>query len=226
MHSWTNRTLSALLVFGLIVLPASAAPLATPLGVVIAASQARVGASMAMNGSTIFQGDRLITAETGQLQVRFGNTQARFMPGSLAEVNQTPSGVTATLLSGSVNMASAAGDTFSLSANRAIVRPASSQAVLAQVTRVSPNELLLTSTRGALDVTFDGEVTTIPAGSSYRMLLDPSAADPQGQVGARPAGSFVSKKALFILIGVAGAAAGIALGVSSSSSTPVSPAAP
>jgi hypothetical protein len=194
------------------------------LGVVVAAHEATVGDSKAVSGSTVFQGDRLATAETGQLQVRFGGTQARLLPGSLAMVNQAAGGVNAALLSGSVGLASAAGDTFSLSANGAVVRPAAAQDVVAQVTRVSPSELLLSSSKGALEVTFDGEVTTIAAGSSYRMLLDPAAAEPQGPAGTPPAGRR-KRRAIFILVGAAAAATGIAIAAVQSSS-PVSPSAP
>jgi hypothetical protein len=227
MRCLCSRILTAFLIFGLITLPANAAPVATPLGVVVVASQARVGDSKAISGSTVFQGDRLATDEHGQLQVRFGGTQARFMPGSLAVVNQMEGGVNAALLSGSVNLASAAGDTFSLTANHALVRPAASQAVLAQVTRVSPSELLLSSSKGALEVTFDGEVTTIAAGSSYRMLLDPAAAAPQGPApaGTRAAGRS-KRRAIFIVVGAATAATGIAIAAIGSSSSPVSPSAP
>lgn len=225
MRCLCNRILSAFLIFGLIALPATAAPVTAPLGVVVVADQAKVGDSKAVNGSTIFQGDRLATAEAGQMQVRFGGTQARFLPGSLAVVNQSAGGVNADLLSGSVSVASAAGDVFSLSANQAVIRPAASQAVVAQVTRVSPSELLLSSSKGALEVTFDGEVTTIAAGSSYRMLLDPAAADPQGPAGTRPAGKS-KRRAVFVLLAVAGTATGIAIAAVHGSSSPVSPSAP
>ena len=225
MRVLLSRILSVFLIVGLITLPANAAPVATPLGVVVVAHQARVGDSTAVNGSTVFQGDRLATAEAGQLHVRFGGTQARFLSGSLAVVTETPDGVNANLLSGSVNLSSAAGENFSLSANQAVVRPVASQAVVAQVTRVSPGELLLTSSKGALEVTFDGEVTTIAAGSSYRMLLDPAAAEPQGPVGTRPAGRS-KRRAIFILVGAAAAATGIAILAGQNSSSPVSPSAP
>jgi hypothetical protein len=196
--------------------------------VVVAASQASVGDSKAVNGSTVFQGDRLATEENGQLQVRFAGTQARFLPGSLAVVNQMGRGVNAALLSGAVNLASAAGDTFSLTANQALVRPVASQAVLVQVTWVSPSELLLSSSKGALEVTFDGEVTTIAAGSSYRMLLDPAAPEPRGPqaTGAQAAGRS-KRRAIFIAVGAAAAVTGIAIAaVGGSSSSPVSPSAP
>jgi hypothetical protein len=226
MRSWANRTLSATLMFALAALPAGASPVASPIGIVTAAAQARVGSTSAISGSTVLQGDRLATAETGQLLVRFGGTQARLMPGSLAEVDQTSAGVNATLLSGSVKLASAAGDSFSLTANHAVVRPDASQAVIAQVTRVNPGELLISSSKGALDVMFDGEVTTIQAGNTYRMLLDPAAAEPQGTAGATAAGRKSRKRAVFILMGAAGAATGIAIGIASSSSAPVSPSTP
>jgi hypothetical protein len=192
--------------------------------VVVAADRAKVGNSYAVTGSTVFQGDQLATDEAGQMQVRFGGTQARFLPGSLAVVGQSDSGVTAALLSGSVRLASSAGDTFSLSANGAIVRPTASHDVTAQVTRVSPNELLLTSSKGSLEVIFDGEMTTIAAGSSYRMLLDPAAAEPQGPVGTRPAGR-TRRRAIFIAVGAAAAVTGIAI-LAAQSSSPVSPSAP
>jgi len=220
-----SRILSAFLIFGLITLPANAAPVTVPLGVVVAADQATVGSSKALNGSTVFPGDRLATAETGQIQVQFGGTQARLSPGTVAVVNQSDSGVNAALLSGSVSMASPAGGTFSLSANGALVRPAASQSVAAQVTRVGPSELLLSSSKGALEVVFDGEVTTIAAGSSYRMLLDPAAAEPQGPVGTRAAGR-TKRRAIFIVVAAAAATTGIAILASQSSSSPVSPSAP
>jgi hypothetical protein len=220
-----SRIVSALLVFGLVTLPVSAAPMTTALGVVITANQAQVGNSKAINGSTVFPGDRLATAETGHLQVRFGHTQARFFPDSLAIVGQTPAGVDTRLLSGSVSLSSAAGDRFSLSANQAVVRPAASQDVLARVTRVSPTELLLSSSKGALEVTFDGEVTTLEAGHTYRMLLDPAAAEPQGPAGTPPAHTS-KKRAIFIILGGAAAATGIAIAAVGGSSSPVSPSAP
>jgi hypothetical protein len=207
-----------------IVLSASAAPVATPLGVVIIANQAQVGNSQAIGGSTIFSGDKLVTAENGNLQVRIGGTQARLLSGTLAIVNTTNAGLTADLLSGSVNLTSAAGAKISIVANHAIVRPVTAHAVVAQVTRISPNELLLSATQGSLEVTYNSEVQIVPAGTSYRMLVDPDPAGGPGQAGATPAGR-TRKRALFILGGAAAAATGIGIMVASSSS-PVSPSTP
>lgn len=225
MRSFLSKALSTVLTFGLVALPANAAPVTAPMGVVVLADQARVGDDKAVNGSTVFQDDRLATGETGRLQVRFGATQALLFPGSLAVVNQTPGGLNADLLSGTLSLSSALGETFSLTANKAVVRPVPSQAAVAQVTRVSPGELLLSSRKGTLEVTFDGEVTTLTEGSSYRMLIDPAAADPQAPQGTR-ASSRSRKRAIFILLGAAAAVTGIAIAATQGSSSPVSPSTP
>jgi hypothetical protein len=225
-RSVLSTVLSALLIFGFMPVAAKAAPVAAPLGVVVIAEQATVADSDAVNGSSVFEGDRLATGETGQLQVRFGATQTRLFPGSLAVVSQTPAGLNADLLGGTVSMSSA-GQAFSLTSNRAVVRPASAQAVIAQVTRVSPSELLLSSRKGTLEVTFDGEVTTIAEGSTYRMLVDPAEPQARQGAGAQPAGTagHSRKRAVFILVGAAAAATGIAI-LASQGSSPVSPSTP
>jgi hypothetical protein len=180
-----------------------------------------VGNSKAINGATVFQGDRLATDEAGQLRVRFGTSQAHLFAGSSATVNQSGGAFGAELISGTVSMSSANGETFSLTANGAAVRPGASQATVAQVTRVSPRELLLSSHKGALEVTFNGEVTTLAEGKSYRMLMDP--ADAQVPQGSRPAGRPRSRRAIFIFVGAAAAITGIAISrafVTVSPSTP------
>jgi hypothetical protein len=221
MRSVPSRILAAFIALSFTA-AANAAPVATPLGVVVAANRAQVGQDQALKGSTVFQGDRLATTQNGQLQVRLGGTQARLLPGSSAIVDRKDGAVSASLLSGSVSMASAAGEAFSLTANQAVIRPVASQAVVAQVTRVSPSELLLASSKGALEVTFDGEVTTIPAGSSYRMLLDGPEA--QGS-GATSPGHVSRRRLIFVLLGVGAATTGIAIAATSGGS-PVSPATP
>jgi len=179
-----------------------------------------VGNGKAINGATVFQGDRLATNPAGQLRVRFGTSQAHLFAGSAAVVSQSAGGFNADLTRGTVSLSSPNGETFSLTANGAVVRPGASQATVAQVTRVSPRELLLSSHKGALEVTFNGEVTTLAEGNSYRMLVDPS--DAQGPQGSRPAGRRRSR-AIFIVMGAAAAITGIAISrafVAVSPSTP------
>lgn len=208
MHSFTSICLSALLIVGLIPIPAMTAPATASMGIVLHADRARVGNSQAVSGVTVFDGDRLETDRAGQLRVRLGTSQAHLFPGSSAVVRQSAGGFDADLTAGSVVLSGADGETFSLTVNGAMVRPGSSQATVAEVSRVSPNELLLSSRKGTLEVTFEGEVTTLEAGKSYRMLMDP--ADAQVAQGSRAAGR-VGRRAMFILLGVA--AAGTSIGI-------------
>jgi hypothetical protein len=223
MGSMGSKFLALMLAFGIAAVPTTAAPVTPPLGIVVIADQAQVGNSQAASGSTIFAGDRLATAENGNLQVRLGGTQARLLPGSLAVVDKTDTGLSANLLSGSVNLTSAAGEKISIVANHAVVRPVTAAPVVAQITRISPSELLLSATQGSLEVTYDNEVQMVQAGSSYRMLVDP---DPTGSSAPAGAGAHRShKRAIFLLGAAAGAAAGIGI-LASGSSSPVSPSAP
>src|SRR3990170_2127635 len=86
MHSFTSIFLSALLIVGLIPVPAMAAPATASMGVVLHADRAKVGNSQAVSGATVFDGDRLETDPAGQLRVRIGTSQAHLFPRSSAIV--------------------------------------------------------------------------------------------------------------------------------------------
>jgi hypothetical protein len=102
--------------------------------------------------------------------------------GAIAVLHAMPNGFSAVLNNGTVVVSSAAGQTFELAADGAVIRPASAQPASAQITMVSPKELLLTGTRGTLTVTMGDEVKSIEAGNSYRMEVD------AGDSGPGPAG--------------------------------------
>ena len=131
MHSFTSICLSALLIVGLIPVPAMAAPATASMGVVLHADRAKVGNSQAVSGATVFDGDRLETDPAGQLRVRLGTSQAHLYPRSSAVVRQSAGGFEADLTAGSMVLSGADGETFSLTANGAMVRPGSSQATVA-----------------------------------------------------------------------------------------------
>jgi hypothetical protein len=163
---------------------AAAGSVSSPLGVVLQANHAQVGASSAVTGDTLFDGDSLATENGGTLQVRFGGSQAYFLAQSSAVLHQAGTGFGATLTSGTVVLSSQAGETFHLVADGASIRPATTQPTVGQVTLVSPTELQLISSKGSLEVSLDGETKTLLEGQSVRMLIQPveeaSAPDPQG----------------------------------------------
>ena len=174
---------------GMPALASPANPASVPLGVVLQADNTKVGADITAGGATIYDGDRLQTQD-GTLRARLGGPQMYLHPGTVAQVHGLPNGFSADLEAGTVVISSTEKQTFQLLADGVTIRPAGAQETIAQVTKVNANELLLTSTRGALEVRTDDEVRTIEAGSSYRMEVDSedSGSGRQGAAGPIPTG--------------------------------------
>ncbi len=151
------------------VMAASASSPSVPLGVVLAADNPNVGAGVSTSGATIYDGDRLQTPANSTLRVRLGSGQMVLRQNTIADVHAFPNGFSATLNDGSVIVSSPEGKTFEVFADGATVRPANAQATSGQISMISPTELILTSTRGTLEVTMGDEVKTLEAGNSYRL---------------------------------------------------------
>jgi hypothetical protein len=169
------------------VMAATASSPSVPLGVVVAADNSNVGAAVTTGGATVYDGDRLKTEENSTLRVRLGSGQMVLRQSTIAEVHAIPNGFSANLASGTVVVSSPAGQTFQLIADGATIRPANAQAASGQISMISETELILTGTRGTLEVTMGDEVKTVEAGSSYRLDVESeeSGPGPAGQ-GQRP----------------------------------------
>ena len=197
--------LSALLI-GIPAMATPANPASAPLGFVLQAERANLGAGITSGGATIYEGDRLETQDNGTLRARLGGSQMYLRPSTLAEVHGLSNGFSASLLYGTVIASSPAGQTFQLLANGATIRPVGTHPTVAKVTWVNAKELLLTSNLGTIQVSLDGDVKTIEAGNSYRMEIQPEDPGPQGS-GAPTHGG--RNRAIYIWITVAAVATGI-----------------
>jgi hypothetical protein len=208
--------------------PAAAAT-APEMGVVLQAEHASVDSGAATVGSTVFDGDQLqAEKDGGLLRVRFGSSQAALMAGAAAVVHRSPDGFSANLTRGQVVLASGQGQKFSLLADGATIQPSTSAPTVAQVTWVGPKELILTSRKGALQVSMGDEVQTVADGSSYRMLIDPvsaAAAAPAPGPTPRPQTQAGGHNA-FILVLIVAAAALVTVGIILAVESPSSPSAP
>jgi hypothetical protein len=208
----------AVAVFGVTAV-AAPAPVAS-MGVVLQASNANLSGSPVVNGATIFSGDTLSTVNAGALRARFGSSQIYLFPNSNVSVTQSSNGVSAALSSGTILMSSGSGETYSVLADGAVVRPKPGSQSIAQITWVSPTELMLLSRRGDLQVTMGDETQTVSEGSSYKMMISP-AAQPAASPAAQPAASSGSNS--FVLVAVlviaGGTAAAIAIACESTSAT-------
>jgi hypothetical protein len=153
--------------------PARPAP---ALGVITQAQRANAGNASAMTGSTIFDGDLLQTDKDGSLRVRIGSAQLYLFDGGEVVLYRSGDGFSADLSRGGVVLSSGQGQTFHLLADGASIQPGTSQPTVAQVTWVSPKELVVISRKGTLQILMGDETQTVGEGAAYRMAIDPPAA--------------------------------------------------
>ena len=168
--------LTVLLAVALSGIPAMASPargIPAPLGVVLFAKNVDGKIDVTLSGATIYDGDRLRTESTGALRARLLGLQVYLGPSAAVDVHETFEGFSADLIYGTFVVSSIAGQSFRLLAEGAIIRPATTQATVLEVTKVSSRELLITANRSPVQVSMDDEVRTVEAGESYRMLIQP-----------------------------------------------------
>lgn len=221
MRALARSFLVAVLIATLVESPVLAAPapaVAAPLGVILQSQRARVGGDEAVRGTTIFDGDRLDTDDSGLLQVRFGLSQAYFMGKSAAIVHQSAPGFATDLTSGTVVLSSAPGDKFRVVSDGATIQPSTPQATVAQVTWVSARELILSSRKGALEISMGDEVKTVSEGASYRVLISPEPS-PEPNPQATP----TAGKNKFVIVLIAAAVAATTIGLVLVLETPSKP---
>lgn len=174
---------AAALTLTLTTIPVLAGPANTVLGTVITADKAHVGEGAAAAGTTLYGGDRLSTDTAGTVQIRAGAARLLLLSASAAEVNDTEGAPSAKLLHGTATFSTGNAHAFTLFASKAAIRAQSDAPTIGQVTYLNAKELLVTSKRGPLTITVEGETQLIADGTSYHVYLDPEAA-PQKPEGA------------------------------------------
>ncbi len=207
MRLLLRTCLIALLSLALIEVPVQASPNPTSaLGVVVQADHARLSSGDASSGATVFDGDTLSTDAGGRLAVRLGGSQLYLLGDSGAKMKQSNAGVVAVLQRGTVVLNSPSAGAADLKASAAHIR-AQAGPTLAQVTLVSPTELLVTSNRGTLEVTIGEETHVVSEMTSYRVLIEPEVPNPQG---GRP---IKAARSRFVVIALTLITIGTAIGV-------------
>lgn len=162
---------------------AATPPSVTPLGTVIAADRAHVGAASADVGTTVYGGDRISTELQGSVQLRAGAARLLLLSSTSAIVNDNTGAPSAQLLSGTATFSTANAHAFTLFVSTAAIRPQTDAPTIAQVTYLNDKELLVASRRGPLTVTVGDDTQVVPEGSSFRVVLDPpeeTAQEPEG----------------------------------------------
>ena len=175
--------LAALLCASLIAAPSWSAPV-NALGTIVAADRAHLSDTAASPGATVFSGDRVNTEAGGSLQLRTSGSRVFFAASSSAALTESAGTPQLTLLSGTTVFSTATSKGLELLFNDVHLRPLADGPTIAQVRIAGPKELLVTTRRGALLFSLEGDSEVLPEGNTFRVTLDPpEAAAAQGPRG-------------------------------------------
>lgn len=203
-----------LAVLAVAVLAVSAAAATAPvnsMGIVLNANNASLNGSTAVNRATIFSGDMLATQNAGELRALFGSSQVYLFANSMLSVSQVGDGLSAELTGGSVLLTSGEGQTFRVMADGVVVQPKGNGHSVAQISFVSPTELMLTSRQGDLELTMGDETQTVAQGNSYRVTIK-SPSQPASPASPAPIASGGGSTAFFVVaLVIVGTGTGVAL---------------
>ncbi len=160
------------------------------LGTIVFADRAVVGAAPASAGATVFSGDRIGTLQGGTLQVRAGAARLLLSSASVATLAMDDVTPAAALAMGTAVFSTSNSKAFALHVANAVIRPATDQPTIGQVSVLNLKELVVKCTRGSLIIAVEDDVRLIPEGAAYRVVLDAAQpAEPQGPRGAGAKGS-------------------------------------
>jgi hypothetical protein len=183
--------LIAILMAGLLNLPAYAAN-DSPLGMIIQAEGlAHLGPTKAAIGSTVYPGDSVFTEAGSTMRLRVGGSQVYLLSESGASLSQGKDMVHVVVSHGTVGFSSPANDPVGLDTPLGFVHPVAGHAAFGQVTLNSRIEMIVTAYHGDLIVEENGNVHTILEGKSYRITaeLEPPAQPPSSSQSSQGSGT-------------------------------------
>jgi len=130
----------------------------------------------------------LRTEPAGSLQIRAGAARLLLSASSSATLTLENDRPAAILTTGTAVFSTANSKAFTFHVAAAVIRPSTDLPTIGQVMVLNPKEFLVKSVRASLRIAVEDDVREIPEGASYRIVLDPAAAEP-GPQGPRGAGA-------------------------------------
>jgi len=190
-------------------IPSGARPEA--LGIIVVAERASLRGNLVSEGTSVYGGDRFSTEAQGALQLRSGGVTMVLDETSIAvvqgDVSDGQTGFAAELVAGSMTLSIAAEAGAEIQTLGAKIRPSDKVRAVVQVRILNPKELLVSSRRGSVQVTYPGETEVILEGKSYYVLLN--SADNDGSKEPDTKSPEKHRKVLVLIAVASAAAAGI-----------------
>jgi hypothetical protein len=136
--------------------------------------QASVNRENAINGTTIFSEDILETGPNGVMRVAFKDSQVYLSSGTAVVVHRNEEGFALDLSRGVAVVSAAEARGFQVQVDGATIRPSGKHSTSAQIIWVSPQEFLLRSNHGDLEIVLGNDKKTVDSGLSYRVSIVPN----------------------------------------------------
>ncbi len=177
MSSKTARWLTATVLFlvacaGTPLMGQSSAQTAA-LGLTAKTSGGQIGNAAASEGSSIYSGDYLSTAENGSILVRIGALSLELQSSSAVHIYRAPYGAIVELNRGSVVYTTPGGQqNLVIVASDVRVTPVLSEADFGRVTMDDPCNVTVYSQRGETNVQVGSENRTVEQGKAYRVRAE------------------------------------------------------
>ncbi len=168
-----RTSLIALLITGLIDLPAMGAASSRPLATVVSAQSALLANADAVPGADVYLDDDLVTQGGGSLRLAVGASQVYLLADSEAVLHQDQGKTLAKMYRGTVGFSTGAPDNQVVDTPFGVVRGADTSHVLGQITLIPSatsglNKIKITSYQGTLMIVDEaGETKRIEEGQSY-----------------------------------------------------------
>jgi hypothetical protein len=160
---------------GLLNLPALAAGL-PPLGMVVAAQDARLANAKAVSGADLYPGDVLETDPGGSLRLKIETAQVYLLGSSSAILvrEQEQGKVRAQLKAGTLGFSTANPEGFEIQTPLGLVHGAAGQRAFGQVTLLAPNHALISVYEGTFLLDGNCSSHAVNAGENYDVTASPS----------------------------------------------------
>jgi hypothetical protein len=186
------------------------------LGTALQAYDASVNRENVPEGTNIYSEDSLETGASGVMRVEFGDSQLYLGSSTGVVVHRIGERFSLDVRCGTAVISAAATRSVQVEVDGTTIRPVGEHSTSAQIIWVSPQEFLLKSDHGDLEITLGNERKTVGSGLSYRVSIvprDSASSDdplpgPDPGVGASPAGKMRLSKIIFGAV-VIGATAGV-----------------
>jgi hypothetical protein len=142
------------------------------LGIVTETNRGHLDSQEAKLGANIYSCDSLDTNDGVALRVRVGVSQVYLAADSSASLEDDGMTIQVLAESGTVGFSEPATANLSVRTPAGVIRAAGAYAAVGEIIYKGPNELVITAIRGNLTLDNDGELRTIPEGTSADVTFE------------------------------------------------------